>query len=354
MVTKKRESTSDPEAFDELLKAMAGLDFGNWERSSVLAALAPLGWRETPDALSLTRASGETATLVEQSSSEGLNLVAFRCKVGSSAQAGDAASWIERARRALGVAPVIMGGPGPFIRWRRAGLDARDPGTSIGLRLRDGALYLELMATLRYEHAEYKVFEWGEGVDDVPYRWMGFRRDDSLHGMTTLGRGVHDWDAVERAVALMLQTLRDDQLALAGYGLLFRVQLRPRDKSRREVTALVSRARELSLLSSFAEPKYRLSDATMRALGWQRIFHRGRWRSQLPPATDKICREAARTMVGTLRAWKVELPVSRTSTSPTLAYRASESYGDVDGQDENIALLPLEDIQLAGIGLQEL
>jgi hypothetical protein len=317
----------------ETVEVMRGLDMGDWSRAAVENAIAGAAWR------------GAAPEIVQGRTREALEPVAISKGIAVGEAAGDFARWLELGKRVLGEAAAVMGGPGPFVRWR-----GRQTSTAVR---RDGdRIVVELMATERYEHEQYGIFEWGEGLDGLPYHWMGFRTTADIGGMTTSGRLVYSWDEVERAIAMTTRTVRDDVLALRGYGLAFKIALKCRDRSRREVALVLFPNGEMDAFCDIARSEDRLDDAAMRALGWQAPWVRNRWRCDYDEATDAVCDQVAAMMRKTLAAWKVPLAESNTDRGKVLTYNTMIMKGWAEGQDENIAALPLRPIDLTSIGLQ--
>jgi hypothetical protein len=333
------------EGVRQVLAAMAELTargLGAWGRADAEAAAA------------VSLPGGRALEIVERPSRDGTEVVAMRAVVDVGEDADDFARWLEVARAVLGQAPTLMGGPGPFVRWRRPGSSGQ-PGSSIGMRLAGaGSIAIEVMATEHYEHQEYRTFEWGEGLDGLPYHWLGFRQAPELDGLTTSGRLVYGWDEIEAAIAMTLVTLHRDVVALRGYGLAFKVGLRPRDRSRREVAAVLFHDGRMDVLADLAKPQYRLPDARMPELGWHRQWVGKRWRCDFDAASGKICRQVARTMRATLEAWQVPLAESNMDRGKTLGYYVSFMKGWVRGIDDQIAALPLRPLDLTSIGVQAL
>lgn len=202
--------------FRTLLTDLKSVDFGTWRHEDVIAACAKLGWAVSRDQLPRC----ETAAV------PGVVRGAYLTQNWDRRHGGDCemmqiylcAATIapERFREYVALAtevwgePSLYGGNGDaFVRWRGAT-------TTEQLEVsRHGELTVRVFATQAWEGWDYRSWEWGEGLGEVPYTWIGENNHPSLAGCYFGGRLVHSWDELAEALAM---TLRDIHFGMRALG----------------------------------------------------------------------------------------------------------------------------------------
>ena len=298
--TDQAEQAEQTDQAKALFGRLSRVDLGDWGAERIGAAAADLGW-EPDDAVKPTRLDTGLATgpaIVvptpqEDAGGDVPRAAALRVPVGP---AGAFAGTVEAATALMGFGPPMIGGPGPWVRWRRPpGADA-GAGTSIGLLRADERVWVELVATQTWESQARRWFADGEGIEELPYRWLASRRHPTLQGLTTGGRLVAGWDAVEQGLTLTLDELLDgvDALARPGAsGPTGTVRLARQDRS---PTAFF----DVVLSPGRALTFRRAGGPALGEQGWHRQDKRT-WLCEWPAAGPDECAEAARIAVRTLR-----------------------------------------------------
>lgn len=284
---------------------LSRVDLGDWGARRIVAAAHELGWEPDDTTRPTHLASGSPwgpALVVpapddddpDDDPDDGGHLAAVRVPV---APAADFPATIAAATAVMGFPAPMTGGPGPWVRWRRPPGDGAGPGTSIGLLRADDAVWVELIATGTWESQARRWFATGEGIDELPYRWLALRRHPSLQGLTTGARLVDDERSAERGIELTLEDLLDGLEALAGPAdpaptgrLRF---TRPAGDATTFFDVTLGPGRALTFRASATHD--------LDSHGWHRLEKRT-WLCTWPSAGPAECAEAASVAARTLRA----------------------------------------------------
>jgi hypothetical protein len=282
------------DAISALIAKMNGVDVGAWDDGGVRAALAALGFTPGTDLSFETGLSTGPGLIVPAPEGGSSPVLAVRVPVGSAAHLGDV---VAIASGVIGHRASFLGGPPLFARWLRPIEGA--VGTSTGLTVADGKLWVELVATMTWENWAYRVFKWGEGVAAVPYRWMAFKPHKSLHGMTTGGREVSSWREIEKGLRYTLGDLLE---GLDGFRPVSGGDLEARFRmttDQRNITSFFD-----VTLQSGRRIALRSTMHGLGELGWQKQQKRT-WLCEWGGASAGDVADAASVIMRTMRSWNI-------------------------------------------------
>ncbi|MFC9897912.1 hypothetical protein ACFVMC_29835 [Nocardia sp. NPDC127579] len=312
-----------PNELRTLLTDLGAADFGDWSHSEVVGVCEGLGWA----------VSRESLPRCETAAVPGVVRGAYLTENWDRRHGGDSemmqlylcAATIapERFRDYLAVATEVWGEPSlhggnndAFVRWR-------GEITTRQLEInRRGELFVRVFATHAWEGWDYRSWEYGEGLGEVPYTWIGENDHPSLNGCYFGGRLVHSWDELSEALEMTLRdihfgmlTLSDETHRMPADSVV--ISLEAADPSARGACVQLLQARdELIILVSTDTP-----DAdTLRARGFDTDEY-GAWTREFRPGPESAA-AAGQLAVTLLREFGHDSPAQVTRQS----WRTSAQY----------------------------
>ncbi|MEV0251602.1 hypothetical protein AB0H76_33790 [Nocardia sp. NPDC050712] len=205
-----------PNELRALLTDLGTADFGAWRHADVVAACTALGWEVSRDQLprcetaavpGVVRGAYLTENWDRRHGGDSEMMQIYLCAAAIAPE--DFRDYLAVATEVWGE-PSLYGGNGDtFVRWRRRF-------TTKQLEVnRAGDLTVRVFATEAWEGWDYRSWEWGEGLGEVPYTWIGENNHPSLLGCYFGGRLVHSWDELAEALTM---TLRDIHFGMRVLG----------------------------------------------------------------------------------------------------------------------------------------
>ncbi|MEV6279580.1 hypothetical protein [Nocardia sp. NPDC051832] len=196
-----------PHELRTLLTNLGAADFGAWRHEDVVGVCTALGWEVSRDQLprcetaavpGVVRGAYLTENWDRRHGGDSEMMQVYMC--AASIEPEGFRDYLQVATEVWGE-PSLYGGNGDlFVRWRGATTTRQ---LEVSYR---GDLTVRVYATEAWEGWDYRSWEWGEGLGEVPYTWIGENDHPSLAGCYFGGRLVHSWDELAEALAM---TLRD-------------------------------------------------------------------------------------------------------------------------------------------------
>ncbi|WP_194813479.1 hypothetical protein [Nocardia sp. XZ_19_385] len=199
-----------------LLTDLGAADFGTWRHEDVVAACTKLGWEVSRDQLprcetaavpGVVRGAYLTENWDRRHGGDSEMMQVYLCAAVITPEAFR--DYLAVATEVWGE-PSLYGGNGDaFVRWR-----GKTTTRQLEVSYR-GDLTVRVFATEAWEGWDYRSWEYGEGLGEVPYTWIGEDDHPSLIGCYFGGRLVHSWDELAEALAM---TLRDIHFGMRTLG----------------------------------------------------------------------------------------------------------------------------------------
>lgn len=238
----------------------------------------------------------------------------------------------------MGYPAPLVGGPGPWLRWRRDGGSDETPGTSVTLAFSRDQISVAFTPTRVAEKTEAELIELAEEIEDLFTHWQAAGRHPSLVGLDFPSRVLTDWEDVEDALTGVLTTLTHD---IPFLGTRISVELGTFPEPTGSVSFTITEDGQLSLHCHPMAWGTQPNNETMQDLGWHRGGQAveddpgdpdatadvdpgaGSWRCSFRPPSQRKCAVAARILVETLQIFGIE-PVAEgvEETAGKLHYRA--------------------------------